>query len=49
MKTCVKKIFRWTAALGSVMLIACITSLITTQKTVWITLKRKEESPYNQR
>lgn len=49
MKTYVKKIVRWTAALGSIVLIAGITSLIATKKTVWITLKRKEESPYNLR
>ena len=49
MKTYAKKIVRWTAVLGSVVLIAGITSLITTKKTVWITLKRRDESPYIQR
>lgn len=49
MKTYAKKVFRWTAVLGSVVLIAGITSLITTKKTVWITLKRKDESPFIQR
>ena len=49
MKTYAKKIFRWTAVLGSVVLVAGITSLITTKKTVWITLKRKDESSFIQR
>ncbi len=46
MKTFAKKIFRWTAVLGSVVLIAGITSLITTKKTVWITVKRNGKVPF---
>ena len=49
MKTYAKKIFRWMAVLGSVVLVAGITSLITMKKNVWITLKRKDESPFIQR
>lgn len=44
MKTYVRKIFRWMAALGCLTLIAGITAIITTKKTVWITLKRNEKS-----
>ncbi|HJC74657.1 MAG TPA: hypothetical protein H9697_06890 [Candidatus Mediterraneibacter faecavium] len=47
MKTFAKKIFRWTVVLGSVVLIAGITSLITTKKTVWITVKRKSTFSVN--
>ena len=46
MKTFAKKIFRWTAVLGSVVLIAGITSLITTKKTVWITVTRNGKVPF---
>ncbi len=46
MKIYAKKIFRWTAVLGSVVLIAGITSFITTKKTVWITVKRNGKVPF---
>lgn len=40
MKNYMKKLFRGIAVLTSLILLAGITSLITTKKTVWITVKR---------
>lgn len=44
MKNCVKKWIRRISIWASIILIAGITSIITTRKTVWITLKRREEN-----
>ncbi len=46
MKNYMKKLFRGIAVLTSLILLAGITSLITTKKTVWITVKRYGKVPF---
>lgn len=44
MNKCMRKCLRWISIMGSIILLAAITSFITIKKTVWITLKRKKEN-----
>lgn len=46
MKNYMKKLFRGIAVLTSLILLAGIASLITTKKTVWITVKRNGKVPF---
>lgn len=44
MKKCMKRWLRWMSIMGGIIMVASITSFVTTKKTVWITLKRQEKN-----